>query len=101
MKKLLSIYCLLALVGGMSAQVLSNASYLRARAKSDVVVPFRYTDEGVATPIEWGLDLAWLSEENIRRGVNFAGRDLIDIVRTSYTATESVEGGRCPMPRWA
>ena len=93
MKKLLSIYCLLALVGGMSAQVLSNASYLRARAKSDVVVPFRYTDEGVATPIEWGLDLAWLSEENIRRGVNFAGRDLIDIVRTSYTATESVEEG--------
>lgn len=68
----------------------SNALQLRARQKTDVVVPFRVADEGVATPIEWGLDLAWLSEENIHRGINFAGKDLIDIIRTSYMPTDSV-----------
>ena len=75
------------------AQTLSCASFLKAREKTDVVVPFRVLDEGVETPIEWGLDLAWLSEENIHRGVNFAGKDLIDIIRTSYMPTESVEEG--------
>ena len=75
------------------AQPVSQASFLRATPKADVAVPFRVLDEGVATPIEWGLDLAWLSEENVHRGVNFAGKDLIDIIRTSYMPTESVEGG--------
>ncbi len=77
----------------VTAQETSCASFLRAQPKADVAVPFRITDEGKPTPIEWGLDLAWLSEENIRRGVNFAGKNLIDIVRTSYTASESVEEG--------
>lgn len=77
----------------MSAQVVSSASFLTAQQKSDVVVPFRIQDEGMATPIEWGLDLAWLSEENVRRGVAYAGKDLIDIIRVSYRPTESVEGG--------
>jgi len=76
-----------------NAQVVSQASFLQARQKADAVVPFRILDQGTATPIEWGLDIAWLSEENIRRGVNYAGKDLIDIVRTSYMPTESVEGG--------
>ena len=75
------------------AQVVSRASSLKARPKADVTIPFKYLDEGIETPIEWGLDLAWLSEGNIHRGVNFAGKDLIDIVRTSYRSTESVEEG--------
>lgn len=75
------------------AQVVSRASSLKARPKADVTIPFKYLDEGIETPIEWGLDLAWLSEGNIHRGVNFAGKDLIDIVRTSYRSTESVEDG--------
>lgn len=75
------------------AQVVSCASQMKAQPKADVVVPFRVTDEGVATPIEWGLDLAWLSEDNIRRGMLFCGKELIDIIRTSYMPTESVEGG--------
>ncbi|MBP5380458.1 MAG: RICIN domain-containing protein [Bacteroidaceae bacterium] len=93
MKKILAILVLCVMADALSAQVLSCASYMKASQKPDVMIPFRYLDEGVATPIEWGLDLAWLSEDNIRRGVNFAGKDLIDIVRTSYRPTESVESG--------
>ena len=93
MKKLFAILTFMGIGSTLQGQVLSTASYLRARGKSDVTVPFRYLDEGKATPIEWGLDLAWLSEENVRRGINFAGQELIDIIRTSYMPTESVENG--------
>lgn len=76
------------------AQKTSNASFLHADGqKADVHVPFRYTDEGVKTPIEWGLDLAWLDEANLRIGVQHAGKDIIDIVRLSFQPTASVEGG--------
>ncbi len=77
----------------VSAQVQSTASMLTARERTDVVVPFRVLDEGVETPIKWGLDLQWLSEENIHRGTNYAGKDLIDIIRTGYKPSESVENG--------
>ena len=93
MKKLFPILLFMGIGATLSAQVTSTASFLRAREKSDVTIPFRFTDEGKATPIEWGLDLAWLSEENIRRGINFAGQELIDIIRTSYMPTSSVEDG--------
>ena len=75
------------------AQPVSQASFLRAVPKTDVTVPFRVLDEGIVTPIEWGLDLAWLSEDNIRCGITYAGKDIIEIIRTSYMPTESVEGG--------
>ena len=63
------------------AQPVSQASFLRAVPKTDVTVPFRVLDEGIATPIEWGLDLAWLSEDNIRCGITYAGKDIIEIIR--------------------
>lgn len=92
-KKLLSLLILAAGAVSAQGQVVSAASFMQARAKSDAVVPFRYGGQGVPTPIEWGLDLAWLSEANLRTGVLFAGRDLIDVVRVSYRPTESVAGG--------
>ena len=94
MKKLLIV--LIAVTYGITdvkAQVFSSASFLQARKKADVTVPYRILAEGIETPIEWGLDLAWLSEDNVRTGVMYAGKDLIDIVRTSYRPTESVDGG--------
>ncbi len=75
------------------AQVTSCASFLNPRQKSDAVVPFRYTDTGIQTPLEWGLDVGWISEDNMRTGVFFAGKDLVDIVRVGYRPTESVEEG--------
>ncbi len=60
---------------------------------SDTAVPFRYDAVGVQTPLEWGLDLAWLSEVNVRTGVLYCGKDMIDIIRLSYQPTASVEKG--------
>ena len=93
MKRPLFLLASLLTTSLLSAQPLSRASFLTPSPTADVVVPYRYLDEGVETPLEWGLDLAWLDEGNIQRGVNFAGKALIDIIRTSYMPTESVEGG--------
>lgn len=72
----------------------SNANSLRTYPNTHTVVPFRYTDEGVKTPIEWGLDLAWNDEPNLRTGILFAGKDIVDIVRLSFQPTTSVENGQ-------
>ncbi len=94
MNKLLSTL-LLATVATTSAfaQTKSCASFLKAQEKSDIIVPFRFTDEGKETPIEWGLDLAWLDEANVRTGIFYAGQDVIDIIRLSFQPTASVEEG--------
>lgn len=74
-----------------SAQVPSGASNAVASAVPHTTVPFRIDDPGTKLPdIVWGLDQACISEGNLRRGVNFAGADLIDIVRLSFQTTDAV-----------
>lgn len=94
MKKLLLLSLSIFFASHAQSQtVTSQASQLKAWKPTGVVMPFRFEDEGVATPIEWGLDLAWLDENNIRRGVAYAGKEVIDIVRACYRTTDPVDGG--------
>ena len=73
------------------AQVPSGASSAVALDVPHVTVPYRIEDPGTKLPdIIWGLDQAWISEGNMHRGVNFAGADLIDIVRLSFQTTHAV-----------
>lgn len=80
----------LAFCATVSAQTPSCASFLRPAAKADITIPYQYNAAGVATPIEWGLDLAWKDEANLRTGVFYAGRDLVDIVRLSFQPTKAM-----------
>ncbi len=74
-----------------AAQTPSGATNSVATAVPHTTVPFRIEDQGTKLPdITWGLDQAWISEGNMRRGVNFAGVDLIDIVRLSFQTTDAV-----------
>lgn len=76
------------------AQTPSGASNAVAGPVQHTNVPFRITDEGKKLPdITWGLDAAWMSEGNVRRGVNFAGADLIEIMRLSFQTTDAVTDG--------
>lgn len=95
MKRILSLIAITfeAALGLQAQESVSCASFLRAQDKADVTIPFRYTDEGKATPLQWGLDLAWLSEENVRTGVFYTNREMIDIIRTSFQPTYSIEEG--------
>ena len=60
----------------------------------DRKVTFNTEDEGETKAIEsWGLDTAWYSEDNIRRGTAFMTEDLVDIVRISFTPTAALVNG--------
>jgi hypothetical protein len=71
----------------------STADYLVAQPAADRNVFFDITAQGVSKPIIWGLDLAWLSRDNVVRGMAFMGADKVDIIRSSFTPTDSLING--------
>ncbi len=93
MKKVLFLLACLAFGAAAQAQVVSGASFMKPSRLSNATVPFRYDAPGIQTPIEWGLDTQWLSETNVRTGVLYCGKDMIDIIRLSYRPATSVEDG--------
>jgi hypothetical protein len=80
-------------VSQVGAQVISASNSLVAQPIPDRTIPYGVSAPGVAKPIIWGLDLAWLSETNIRRGVAFMGADRVDVVRSSFTPTSPLVNG--------
>lgn len=77
----------------LSVLITSASENLIAQPVPDRSISFCVSDTGVSRPIVWGLDLAWLSEENIRRGMAFMGADRVDVVRSSFTPTDSLVNG--------
>lgn len=76
------------------AQTPSGATGAIAYDVPHTTIPFRIDDPGTKLPdITWGLDLAWIDEGNIHRGVNFAGAELFGIVRLSFQTTAAVQNG--------
>jgi len=66
----------------------SGSLYLQPADKSDVCIPFRFSDEGHRFEPTWGLDMAWMSDQNIGKGINHMGRDNIGIGRSAFRFTE-------------
>ena len=95
-KKYLSLSLLLSmgLAIGHDAAAQTGSNPLVAQPIPDRTVPYRLSDEGVAKPIRWGLDLAWLSEENVRRGMRFMGPERVDVIRSSFMPTDSLIDGQ-------
>lgn len=77
----------------IKAQTTSASNNLVAQPIPDRTVSYIVTAAGVSKPITWGLDLAWLDEGNIRRGVAFMGADRVDVVRSSFTPTAALVNG--------
>jgi hypothetical protein len=60
----------------------------------DRTVLFDVGATGVSKSIPtWGLDTAWLSEVNVRRGVVFMGQPQVDVIRFSFTADRPLTNG--------
>ncbi len=93
MKKNLILILTVMTVHGAAAQVISTTRGMKAVPKTDNTVSYNLSEEGVSKPLEWGLDLAWLDEGNLRRGLLFAGKDLIDVVRSSFRPSDSNADG--------
>lgn len=62
----------------------SSSQYLQAAEKADVTLSFGINAEGKRYEPTWGLDLAWISDRNIRMGVNHMGKENVGIGRTSF-----------------
>lgn len=93
MKKItISIVILLHFGFKLNAQISASAN-LVAQPIPDRTVSYNISASGVSKPIEWGLDLAWLSDVNIRRGIAFMGADRIDVVRSSFMPTNPLLNG--------
>lgn len=84
-------------INGVFAQesekkVSSAADNLIVQPNSDRTIWYNIADSGVYKPINWGLDLAWLDEVNIRRGIAFMGIENLDVVRSSFMPTLPLVG---------
>lgn len=93
MKKItISIVILLLYGFKLNAQISASAN-LVAQPIPDRTVSYNISASGDYKPIEWGLDLAWLSDVNIRRGIAFMDSDRIDVVRSSFMPTNPLLNG--------
>lgn len=66
-----------------AAQTPASHTFVPSK-KTDNTLFFSTSDKGTNMPILWGLDTAWPSEENIRRGVRFIGAENIGVARVSF-----------------
>jgi VCBS repeat-containing protein len=89
----LSVFLGLSICTALGQNVASASSNLVAQPIPDRTVSYNVSVSGVSKPIEWGLDLAWLSDVNIRRGIAFMGADRIDVVRSSFMPTNPLLNG--------
>jgi len=72
----------------------SSGDNLIAFPIADRTLSFSVSDSGVYKPIIWGLDLAWLDEVNIRRGMAYMGKERVDVVRSSFMPTQPLNNGK-------
>jgi len=70
----------------------SSSLYLSATAKADGLVPFSASAEGKRYQPEWGLDLAWMNEGNLIRGLNHMGKENVSFGRSSYRVCAPLTG---------
>ncbi|MDA3878815.1 MAG: RICIN domain-containing protein [Prolixibacteraceae bacterium] len=78
----------------LTENLASTSDYLSAFSSADRSLFFSLSDSGVQKPIIWGLDLAWLNEGNIRRGIAFMDAENVDIIRSSFTPTAPLVEGK-------
>ena len=55
--------------------------------KADVTIPFDLSQTGHRFNPTWGLDQAWISEQNLRKGVNHMGKENVGIGRSAFRFT--------------
>ena len=62
----------------------STSSNLSPTTSADRMVVFSVSAEGKRFQPIWGLDQAWISEQNFRKGINHMGKENIGIGRSTF-----------------
>ncbi|MBP5425593.1 MAG: RICIN domain-containing protein [Prevotella sp.] len=70
----------------------SSSRYLPAFKKADVSMAFDIGAEGRRFEPTWGLDLAWINEQNLRKGVNHMLKENVGIGRSSFRVFNPLKG---------
>ena len=70
----------------------SSSRYLPAFKKADVSMAFDIAAEGRRFEPTWGLDLAWINEQNLRKGVNHMLKENVGIGRSSFRVLNPLKG---------
>ena len=71
-------------IPAMAQERPSASIYLQPLAKGPVKLTFAVNGEGHRFAPTWGLDLAWLNEQNLRKGINHMGKENIGIGRSAF-----------------
>ena len=71
-----------------SDRIPSSSDNLTPTAPSQVSVAFSIQGEGQRFHPIWGLDQAWINEQNLRKGINHMGKENIGIGRTCFRMTK-------------
>ena len=66
----------------------SSSRYLPAFKKADVSLAFDMGAPGKRFEPTWGLDQAWISEQNLKKGVNHMLKENVGIGRTAFRFTK-------------
>jgi hypothetical protein len=96
MKKTLFLTAVLTVtVQTLSARttVSGTSDYLKPWVTPQRTVLYNVFDEGQKFPLEWGLDVAWISEGNIQRGTRFMLGENVKIIRTSFQPAADMSSG--------
>ncbi|MBO7466340.1 MAG: RICIN domain-containing protein [Bacteroidaceae bacterium] len=65
-------------------QTPTAGDFFKANIKTDGTLVYDITAKGESKPITWGMDVAWDSETNVRRGIAFIGSENIGLGRASF-----------------
>ena len=76
--------------GANAQERTSSAMYLQPQAKADVDLFYSVGGEGTRHQPTWGLDLQWINEQNLRKGVRHMGRENVGIGRSGFRATAAL-----------
>ena len=84
-KRIISAICIVCLsVCVANAQTEKASDNVKAWKVANCTIPYDINYEGEPFRIKWGMDTAWDSEENVRRGIAFIGKQQIELARASF-----------------
>lgn len=90
----LTLAVLAATTMTVQAQVQTASSLITAETKQETnIVPFNVEAEGKQFPVIWGMDTAWPSEDNMKRGIAFIGTENLGTARASFQPSDLIVDG--------
>ncbi|MDO5447520.1 MAG: LamG-like jellyroll fold domain-containing protein [Prevotellaceae bacterium] len=90
-----TIFAISATFIANAQRIRHTSEFIKAYDKSAVQVPFAINPPLTPTPStaapKWGMDTAWDSADNVTRGTNYIGKDVLAIGRVSFQPSDLVD----------